>query len=494
MYNFDQSRTQAAAALPPYTELVKMLEDKFKDCPDIVKRDLNLKDNKQAIAVYVESSIDLDLVQHNFINVLLSADAQKLSDKNYLHSLPIANLTYYSDVNIIITEILYGNTIVIIDGLKFAIGCKFATVEKRKITEPDTEKNIKGSHAGFIEDLNTNMSMLRARIKNTTLKFREIRLGTTTNQRVLIAYIEGIANDEMLNTLYNKIQAIDFDGLIGIGYIEHFISDFPFSPFPQHQMTERVDKTVSSLLEGKLVIMLDGTPVMLIAPVSYFSFFRAPDDFNSHWIIGSFLGLLRELGMMLAVFLPALYIAIISFHYYMIPLDLLLQLARSRVKIPFPPIVEALIMEITIELLREAAIRLPSYVGTTIGVVGGLVIGEAAVSAGIVGELLLIVVAVTAIASYVIPSNDMALAVRITRFALIILAAIFGMIGFVVGVALLVTHLLKLESLGQPYLKPVIPFDISGLKDVFIRLPLKYHKVRPSISRPKDSKRGKNNE
>ena len=494
IYNFDQSSTQAAVALPPYAETKQLLEDKFKDCPDIVQRELVLNENKQAIVIYVEGSIDLDLIQHNFINVLLTADAQKLSDKNYLHSLPLGNLTYYSDINIIITEILYGSTIIIIDGLNFAIGCKFASVEKRKISEPDTEKNIKGSHAGFIEDINTNMSMLRARIKNTTLKFKEIRIGTTTNQRVLVAYIEGIASDELLNNLYNKIQAIDFDGFIGIGYIEQFISDFPLSPFPQHQMTERIDKTVASLLEGKFIIMLDGTPVMLIAPVTYFTFFRAPDDFNSHWIIGSFLGLLRELGMILAVFLPALYIAIVSFHYYMIPLDLLLQLARSRVKIPFPPIIEALIMEITIELLREAAIRLPSYVGTTIGVVGGLVIGEAAVSAGIVGELLLIVVAVTAIASYVIPSNDMALAVRVTRFALIILAAIFGMIGFVVGASFLIIHLLTLESLGQPYFKPILPFNLSGLKDVFIRLPLKYHKVRPTAPNPKDSKRGKNNE
>jgi hypothetical protein len=492
IYNLDQSKTQAAVTLPPYAETTQLLEDKFKDCPDIIKRNLTLN-NKQAIAIYVEGSTDLDLVQNNFINIILNTAPEKLSDKNYLQSLPVGNLTYYSDINIIITEILYGSTIIIVDGLDFAIGCKFVSVEKRKISEPETEKNIKGSHAGFIEDINTNMSLLRARIKNTTLKFKEIRIGTTTNQKVLIAYIEGIANNDMLNNLYSKVQAIDFDGLIGVGYIEQFISDFPLSPFPQHQMTERIDKTVASLLEGKFVIMLDGTPVMIIAPVSYFAFFRAPDDFNSHWIIGSFLGLLRELGMILAVFLPALYIAIISFHYYMIPLDLLLQLARSRVKIPFPPIIEALIMEVTIELLREAAIRLPSYVGTTIGVVGGLVIGEAAVSAGIVGELLLIVVAVTAIASYVIPSNDMALAVRITRFALIILAAVFGIIGFVVGAAFLVAHLLKLESLGQPYLKPVIPFNIRDLKDVFIRLPLKYHKKRPTITNPQDNKRGKNN-
>lgn len=493
MYNFDQSRTQAATALPPYDQIIQQLDEKFKDCPDIIKRDLFLNENKQAIAIYVDGLVDLDLIQNNFINIILNADLARLTDKGYFQSLPIGKITYYSDINIILKEILAGGTIIFIDGLNFAIGCKFSKVEKRRLTEPETEKNVRGAHTGFIEDINTNVSLLRGRIKNTTLKFKEINIGTSTNQKVLIAYVQGIANEDNLNKLHSKIQSINFDGFIGIGYIEQFITDFPMSPFPQHQMTERIDKAVSALLEGKFVILLDGTPVVLMAPVTYYSFFRAPDDFNAHWIIGSFFGLLRELGMILAVYLPALYIAIVSFHYYMIPLDLLLQLARSRVKIPFPPIVEALIMEITIELLREAAIRLPSYIGTTIGVVGGLVIGEAAVSAGIVGELLLIVVAVTAIASYVIPSNDMALAVRITRFGLILLAAMFGIIGFVVGAALLVIHLLKLESLGQPYLQPLFPLKRDGLKDVFIRLPLKYHRTRPNAPDPVDKKRGKNN-
>lgn len=475
-----------------YNEIIKGIEAFFNDCPDVIRRKVYLKDGVEGYFLFVEELVDFSLIQRDFIPHILFMSSKELCNESTVRALPVSNVKFYYDANSIFDKILTGEIIFIFDGMLFAISCVLRKFERRSIEEPTVEKNLKGSHEGFVETLNTNIAILRRRIKNNNLKFKMISIGTSTNQTAAIAYIDGIANPDLLNDLYNKIKNIDFDGLLGIGYIEQLISSSPNSPFPQFLSTERPDKTTAMLLEGRFAVLLDGTPVATIAPVSLFSFFQASDDYNFNWLSGTFLRILREVAMLTALFLPGLYVALTSFHYYMVPLRLLIPLAESRARVPFPPYLEALIMEIVIELIREASVRLPTYIGSTIGIIGGIVIGQAAVQAGIVSVLMIIVVSITAIASYTTPMADMGFAIRIYRFIIMAASATYGIIGMIVFFILLVAHLLSLESLGQPYVSPVIPFKFKDLKDVFIRMPIKYLKKRPDISKPVDKERGKN--
>lgn len=475
-----------------FNKCISIAQEKFDKCPDIISRKVILKNDRTGYFFYVRGIVDVDILQRDFINSMIELDNMNLLNENGVTKLPVASLGTGSDFSAAIKNMFSGYAFFIAEGLDFHVECAMPKFAKRSVDEPETEKNVRGSHEGFIESITTNMAILRRRIKNTNLKFETYELGKTTNQTAVIAYIEGIANPDLFKILDEKMRSINFDGLLAIGYIEQLITDHPNALFPQFRTSERPDKSVASLLEGKFILMLDGTPVVLVVPVNFFSFLQATDDYSTSWISGTFLRLLRIFGIVIAVFLPALYIAILSFHYYSIPLNLIIPLGESRVRVPFPPVIEALIMEITIEMLREASIRLPTYIGTSIGVVGGLIIGQAAVEAGIVSNLMVIVVSVTAIASFIIPNYDMGLSVRIIRFVVMINAAVFGIIGIVVSFATFLAHLICLESLGQPYFQPIIPLKLKDLKDSIVRLPLQLLYKRPDIAQPKDKERGSN--
>lgn len=402
------------------------------------------------------------------------------------------NLLYTSTE--VIKQIMSGDVIFICAALEFAISCTLTGAKVRSIEEPITEKNVRGPHEGFIEPIDINLSILRRKIKNEKLKFKNTIIGVQTNQKVSIAYIEGIANIDIVNKLYEHISNIEIDGLSAIGYVEQSINAHPYSIFPQFLSTERPDRAVAALLEGRIVILQDGTPVVLIAPVSFISFFQALDDYSTSWIHGSFMRMVRIVAVVIAVVLPSLYIAVIHFHYYVVPLKLLIPLAESRARVPFPPLIEVLMLEAIVEFIREAAIRLPTYIATAISIFASLVIGTAAVEAGIVSNILIIVVAASAVAAYIIPSYDMALAIRILRYGFTLAASVFGFIGIVICGGLALVHLVSMESLGQPYFQPFAPLSIDNLKDTFMRLPLKTMKKRPVISKTQNEIRGKDNE
>lgn len=468
-----------------------VLRAKFGECSDVIFKNVLLDGNKKGCFIYIEGLVDINILQRDFLKPVLSMNYFDLLKESIVEKIPLFNTSLYYEINLVLDGVLTGETVLLIDGSDVAISCSVQKFEKRSINEPEVEKNIRGPHEGFIEAIDTNISFLRRKIKDSALKFKTLKLGNKTNQTVAIAYIEGIANPQLLTTLYNKISSINTDGISAMGSIQQFISDSPNSLFPQYQVTERPDKAVACLLEGQLIVLLDGTPVVLIAPVSFFTFFSALDDYSMNWIYGSFLRFIRFMALIIAIMLPALYIAVTTFQYYIVPLDLLIPLAESRSRVPFPPIVEAMIMEITIELIREGAVRLPTYVGATIGVIGGIIIGQAAVNAGIVSTLLIIVVAVTAIASYVFPTYDFGSAIRLLRFIFMIITSIFGAVGLTIGNVILIAHLISLESLGQPYFQPLLPFKAKDLKDTLIRLPLKYLQKRPDIAKALNKERGK---
>lgn len=365
----------------------------------------------------------------------------------------------------------------------------------RSPDEPDTEKTVRGAHIGFIEDLNTNLHLLRNRIKNEDLHIKYMTLGTETNQEVAIVYMDNLANEQTVSEIENRLAEITVDSVFAPGYIEEFIEESPYSPFPQNLYTERPDRVEAHLMEGRIAILSENSADAIILPVTFFSFFQSPDDYNSRPYTGSVFRLLRFFSFLGTLLLPPLYIALVGFHFEIIPYEMITLVKSSITGIPFLPFFEAMFMAVTVELIREAGVRLPSPIGETIGIVGGLIIGDAVVNAGLVSNVMVIVIALTAIMSFTISSYEMGNTVRILNLPIMIAASLFGFVGIVIAFSLIVAHMCKLESFGVPYLSPLAPVTIAEWKDAILRFPVWDLRQRPKhIRAQKRLKQGKSRE
>lgn len=381
-----------------------------------------------------------------------------------------------------IDSISNGNPILLFDGFDEAFSLGLVKFEKRSIEEPEAETSIRGPREGFTESIGINTSLIRRIIKDPSLKIKNINIGKYTNTKVSIFYIKGLVDNTLIEEIENRLNRIDIDGVLESGYIEQFIEDNPYSPFPQLLYTERPDVVSANLLEGRAALMIEGTPFSLIAPVSFFSLFQSQEDYYERFWIGTFIRILRFLFLIVSLFLPSVYVAITTYHQEMVPTDLLLSIASSKEGVPFPALVEAIMMEIAFEALREAGIRLPKQVGSAVSIVGALVIGQAAVQAGIVSAPMIIVVSITGIASFMIPRYSIGLAIRLLRFPIIILAGSLGLIGVMLAFILLIIHLSTLRSFGVPYLSPIDTLQENPLKDTLIRSPLWKMSKRPHLT------------
>ncbi|SEO93668.1 spore germination protein [Propionispora vibrioides] len=471
------------------------------DCSDIVFRNFKIGNTRQALLVFVEGLIDNKLLNENIVKPLLYYRQQiPLSDErteetigNFLEQQVIssAQVVQVGTLQEILTGILSGDAALLIDGSEAALVISIKKWEKRSVSEPTVEPAIRGPQEAFIETLRTNTSMIRRRLKTPRLKMKMLQVGRLSQTNVVITYLEGITNPALLAEVEKRINSIDVDAILESGNIEELIEDNPFSIFPQLSYTERPDKLVSCLLEGQVGIMVDNTPFALIAPQSFFQMIQAPDDYYERFIGSSLIRLVRYAFLFVALLLPALYIAVSTFHQGMIPTTLLFSMAASRENIPFPAFVEAMIMEIFFEGLREAGVRLPRPVGQTVSIVGALVIGQAAIQAGIVSAPMVITVSITGIASFTVPRFNQAIAIRVLRFVLMILAATLGLYGVFMGFLAILIHMASLRSFGVPYLSPVAPLELSSLKDVFIRAPWWDMLTRPGFTGSLDSRRMK---
>ncbi|MBX4260015.1 spore germination protein [Clostridium estertheticum] len=477
-----------------YEKNFSIIDDILKNSPDIIRRKVILNSGKKGCFFFVQGLCDIDLFQRDFMTPLLKLEKLDSDDIKYLPSkIFVAGLTFPLVIDSLIKDILAGNAVFICEGLSVGISCTLKKYEKRSIQEPEGEKSIRGDHDGFIEDMATNIATIRRKLKTPNLKFKDFTVGNVSHQTVSVAYIENIANPNLLQIITDKINQIDTDSLIAIGYLEQIIADHPNSIFPQYLATERPDKAIAGLLEGKFVIMLQETSFVLIAPVTFHAFTQAPEDYTTHWIGATYLRLLRTIATLIALFLPGTYIALLSYHYYMIPLPLLVSLAESRTKVPFPPVIEAFLIEFMIEMVREASIRLPSFITASISIVGGLVIGQTAIQAGVASDLMVIIIAASAIAGFTMPTYDLGISIRLCKYITMITSSIFGILGVVVPIVTLLAHLLVLDSLGEPYFQPIAPFKFGDLKDTYIRAPIRYLKKRPDVAKPKNKERGKKN-
>ncbi|SMF85967.1 spore germination protein KA [Paenibacillus uliginis N3/975] len=377
----------------------------------------------------------------------------------------------HGDLEKVIDLLVNGYAVLFIEGMEECFAIEVRSSHVRSITEPNNEKVVEGSHEGFVENVLINLQLVRKHIENRNLVVKRYKLGNETKSEVVIVYLQNLANPKLIEEVDQRIRNIDADNITSSEFIEEYIEDKSFSPFPQLLHTERPDRVIANLLEGRVALLAEGSPTALIMPVTFFAFYQSPDDYSFRSVQASFIRFIRVFSFIIAIGLPAYYIAVVSFHYEVIPQDLLLPVKSSVEHIPYPPILEALFMELTIELLREAGIRLPGPVGQTIGIVGGLVIGDSVVKVGMVSNAMIIVVALTAIASFVVPSHEMSASVRMLRFPVMVAASLFGFFGIVYSLMIIVIHLCKLESFGTPYFSPVAPFRWKDWKDTIIRLP-----------------------
>ncbi len=454
----------------------------FSQTPDLVVRHFVIKQTgNQAAIAYLDGITDKNSLNNDVLRPL-----QFESDANAPGHLPRVNVGNIRTIRLwseLEMALLQGVSILFEEGRSEAVVFNTQGWPQRAIEDPQLEASLKGAHQGFVETGSQNIALIRRYIPNRELKIKELTVGRRGNTRVSILYMADTVHPEVLKEIDDRIRQVDIDAIINTGELAELIEDNPYSPFPQFIATERPDSAAAQLLQGRFVVVVDRSPSVLIGPATFTSFFQSVDDYSTRWIVASFTRLMRFMGFAVAVFLPALYIAVISFNYEVIPLQLLLSIGESRARVPFPPLVEALLMEITLEMMREAGVRLPAPIGQTVGIVGGIVIGQAAVSAGIVSNIMVIVVASTAIASFIIPNYDMASGVRLLRFPMMIIASMFGIVGIVIGMMTLIGHLISLESIGTPYGNPIAPMRFPDMKDTFVRLPLWSMKARPKSSR-----------
>ncbi|PGS52741.1 spore germination protein [Bacillus sp. AFS041924] len=436
--------------------------------------------NAQIFAIlFLESMVKIEALQAFIIEPILRE--KKDETGNIVKSYEIKNSTNISELG---ESLLDGFCLILEEDHSIGILAAAADDKERAIQEPANEQNIKGPHDGFVENINTNIQLLRKRIHSPELKVKYFTIGKITNTKVALVYLDSIANRKLVEVIEERITSIEVDSLQSTGHLEELIEDNTFSPFPQVLNTERPDRAVSYLLDGKVNLLVDGTPMVSIVPITFFAFYQAPDDYNHRWLIGSFFRIIRVFSFIIAICLPAIYIAIVSFHSEVLPIGILYSIRVSLEFVPFLPLVEAFMMQIILELLKEASIRLPSPIAQTIGIVGGLVIGTAVVEAHLVSNTMIVVIGFTAIASFVAPVSEMGTSMRLLGFPTMIMASILGFFGITLCLMLIFMHMCKLKSFGMPYFSPMAPFRKEDIKDTFIRLPMWKQSTRPTDALP----------
>ncbi|MBW5446360.1 spore germination protein [Cohnella sp. CFH 77786] len=393
--------------------------------------------------------------------------------------LAVGDIKVIDGIENAVPAVLAGETALFADGCAQALTLGTSGGEKRGVEEPNTQSVIRGPREGFTELLRTNTALVRRKIRDARLRIDGRQIGRVTKTDVAVMYLKGFASEAVVAEVHDRLDRIDTDAILESGYIEEFIQDHAFSPFPTIYNTERPDTVAAGLLEGRVAIFVNGTPFVLLVPALFTQYFQAPEDYYQRADFSSLLRILRLTSFFVALLAPSLYIAVTTFHQELLPTPLLIGLAGQREGVPFPAFIEALMMEITFEILREAGVRMPKAIGQSVSIVGTLVIGQAAVEAGLVSPAMVIVVSITAISNFVVPAFNMAISLRILRFLFMGVAASFGLFGVVVGLIGLVLHLCSLKSFGVSYMAPYAPLIRADQKDSLLRLPVWALRTRP---------------
>ncbi|SJZ91057.1 spore germination protein [Selenihalanaerobacter shriftii] len=463
-------------------DIKERLKELFEDSSDFVMREVVLgnESNIEVIIAHIDGLTDRKSVNNNIVKPLIleSRDTELDKDLNQSNIIEIlkdnilsaSELSEVKDFQKSLHAMLSGDTIIYIDGTEIALKVGMREWESRGVTEPDTESVVRGPREGFTETLRTNTTLLRRKIKNSNLKFENITLGEKTNTDVAICYVKGLANEDILKTVRRRVKKIKIDSILESGYIEEFIEDAPLSIFPTVGNSEKPDIVAAKILEGRVAILCDGTPFVLTVPHLFIESIQSSEDYYARPYFSSLLRILRGLALFITTIFPAFYVALVTFHQTVIPFKLLLTVAASRDGIPFSAFTETLMMGLTFELLREAGVRMPRPIGQAVSIVGALVLGQAAVEAGVASNPVIMVTALTAISSFILPA--LGGVIPLIRIIMLITANIIGLLGISLTGVVILIHLCTLRSFGVPYLVPFAPLAGMELKDTFIRLPL----------------------
>jgi hypothetical protein len=465
------------------------LQNIYKDCIDVVFREFKIDGKTKAALVYIDGLANIEEIDASVLTPLMEENNAKENTDQLIYvnhileqKLTVSKVKKVQTITECIEHISGGNPVLLIDQQNEGFALGLANWEKRSIEEPVGESVIRGPREGFTESLGTNLSLLRRKVRSPQLKTKSMKIGEYTQTEVVISYIEGIADQTLIREVEARLNRIKIDGILESNYLEELIEDNPYSPFPQVLNTERPDVVAANLLEGRVAIFQDGTPFVLIVPVSFYSLLQSTEDYYQRALMSTVVRWMRYIFLLISLLLPSLYVAILTFHQEMIPTTLLISIAVSREQIPFPALVEVLIMEVVFEALREAGLRLPKQAGAAVSIVGALVIGQAAIQAGLASAPLIMVVSLTGIASFTIPRYTAGIALRILRFPMVLLAGTLGLLGIMLGLLIIVIHMATLRSFGVPYLSPMAPMQAREMKDVLIRAPWWNLNTRPRLT------------
>ena len=466
-----------------YDESLKNLKELFRDDDVMQFREIKNKNagDLRFCFVYCDGLVDSELIGSQLIRPLLklkvTAKEKITADAILEQVVQTGSGKTVSNYQEIIRSITGGDTLLFVDGLKEGMLFSIKKFDKRSVTEPEAEKVLSGPREGFTETLLSNLSMIRRRLKTNKLKMRYYTVGRETQTQLAIAYLDGIVNENILKELYRRLDTIDIDGVLDANYITELVRDNPWSPFRSIGNTERPDVVVGKMLEGRIALFVDGTPVVLTLPYLFIENFQSNEDYYMNFYYSSFSRLLRILGFMLTILVPAIYVAITAYHHEMIPSPLLIRIATEQQKVPLPAALECFLLLLVFDILRETGVRMPTSVGQALSIVGALVVGQAAVEAGLVAAPIIIVVAMSGITSLLIPKMNAP--VIFVRIIILALGAFLGFLGVTLGCALLLVHVLSLQSFGISQMAPERKLRYQEIKDTIIRAPWWQMRLRP---------------
>lgn len=482
---------------PLYENLVsnmKKIRAAFAKSSDIVIREVVVGNEykRRIVLIYTDGLANIQVIDDSILGPLTVHMEEKFDDAQMQSAEKVFQFLYTAvfasggikrveDFSELFVEVLSGNTVILTEDYHKALSISTPGWKDRGVGETEVQNVIRGSREAFSETIRTNTALIRRRIKDENLCCEQQVIGRKTKTTIALMYIKGVTEENVIQEVKERLSRIDIDGILESGYIEEMIQDEYLTPFPTIYNTERPDVVAANLLEGRVAILVDGTPFALLMPAIFGQFFQAPEDYYQRPDIATLIRMVRYASFFIALLGPSLYIAITTFHQEMLPTQLLISLAAQREGVPFPAFVEAFVMEVTFEILREAGIRMPRPMGQATSIVGALVIGQSAVEAGFISAAMVIVVSITAISSFVFPAYDMAISVRMLRFVVMIFAASFGLFGITMALLALILHLCSLRSFGVPYMSAFAPFDGASQKDMILRFPIWSMHKRPSI-------------
>ncbi|MDA2094735.1 spore germination protein [Bacillus thuringiensis] len=461
------------------------LIEKLKRSSDFVNYHTSDDETMPYWISYYRPSLDGEKLQKYLMPTLLERPNDSLEELK--EHIPMSGITITNDLQKIEDMVLKGHAIIQLNQQDQK--CMLANIaidNYRAPTPPLNESTVIGPQEGFVEDIDTNINLVRKRLPVLDLQTKEMIIGEFSKTKVVMMYLDNLAEKDNVDFLEESLRALEYDQINDSAYIQELMGEK--SIFPLYINTERTDRVTKALIDGKIAIFVDGSPSVLLTPVSYFDFFISPEDYNVSWMYATFSRILRLIAVLFSICATPLYVAVLNYHYELIPSDLLETLILSRAQVPFPPLIEALFLELAIDLLREAGARLPMKVGQTLGIVGGIVIGQASVQAGLTSNILLIIVALSALASFITPIYKMGNAVRLLRFPFLMFAEIGGLLGISLGFIFLFTHLFRLTSLRKPYAL-FYPTRQQSVKDSWIRFPLTMIDTRDVQARPQHVKK-----